>query len=292
MLPSNTAENTKPMTQDAQLPALERAAHAIINSTGMLVTAGAGMSCDSGIPDYRGPGGLWRKHPGVDIEYSVLSERGMYFTDPRRAWGFLGWSIQRYLAAQPHAGYVALRQMGARLRDGFRVFTSNVDQMFVRSGMSSEDVVECHGSMFKLQCLDSACTREAFVDVSQICVDPESLQWIGEVPRCDCGAVLRPNALLFNDGPNWRGAAYHAKERVLREWVGTTERLVVLEIGSGGGVPTVRMFGEELAAKHHGVFIRLNLRSPWVSNSEGIAIEGHAEPMLVALERMTRAGSR
>lgn len=266
---------------EAQREAFERAGKALSNATGLLITAGAGMSCDSGIPDYRGPGGTWRKHHQLGLPYMDLSTRGMFFTDPRLAWGFHGSCLGMFEEAEPHDGYRALRELWRTMPQGYRIFTSNVDGLFERSGCDAELVTECHGSVRRLQCLDSLCKRQYDLRGwgSQWSIDEDG-RWVGNLPACECGSILRPNVLLFDDGPNWNGARYHESQKRLERWAAEVERLVVLEIGSGGGVPTVRLFGEGMAVARGCAFIRVNLRSHWVPRPEWIALRGAAVEVL------------
>ncbi|TXG99991.1 MAG: hypothetical protein E6R08_00730 [Nevskiaceae bacterium] len=271
------------ITADQQ--AIELASVAVASATGLLITAGAGMSCDSGLPDYRGPGGIYRKCPQTGVEYTLLSERGMFFTDPSLAWGHHASALRRYDNAHPHDGYRALLQIAHRLPQGYRVFTSNVDGLFQRAGFDRDLIVECHGSLRTLQCLDASCdTRGSTYDWPFV-IDPETLRCVSPLPRCSCGHLLRPNVCLFNDGPNWRGQPYHRQESEVRHWLRSVSRLVVIEIGSGGGVPTVRTFGTGCARDAGAAFIRVNLRSPWARDVPGgIGISGTALAVVPALE--------
>lgn len=266
--------------------ALTHAVELLSGATGVLITAGAGMSCDSGLPDYRGEGGLWRKCSTTGIEYSVLAERGQFFAAPRRAWGYHGSSVQRYDAAIPHDGYESLRRIATSLPDGYRVFTSNVDGLFEKAGFRPDWIAECHGALRRLQCLDVNCDGTGSIYDWTIRIDPATLEWQGDLPRCHCGNLLRPNVLLFNDGPNWRGERYHAQDHSVWDWLRSVKRPVILEVGSGGGVPTVRFFGKRAADEFGAPLIRVNLRSPWASGDGNVGVQGSAEKSLSDLERL------
>ena len=121
-----------PQTRDA----LQLAAHRIHAAKALLITAGAGIGVDSGLPDFRGPEGFWQAYP-------ALRRHGKHFTDmanpqafvdhPRLAWGFYGHRLQLYRETQPHAGFsILLRWLNSK-RDGGFVFTSNVDGQFQKS---------------------------------------------------------------------------------------------------------------------------------------------------------------
>src|SRR5450759_2270489 len=102
------------MIPDATL--LRRCAEAVREADGLLVTAGAGMGVDSGLPDFRGPQGFWRAYPALGRA--------------RIAWGFYGHRLALYRKTVPHEGFAILRRIGEAMPAGVFVLTSNVDGQF------------------------------------------------------------------------------------------------------------------------------------------------------------------
>lgn len=257
------------------------AADLISQSDGLLITAGAGIGIDSGLPDFRGDAGFWRAYP-------VLGNRGVRFAEidnpkafhqhPELAWGFYGHRLHLYRTTMPHAGFTMLNSIAALIPNGAFVFTSNVDQQFQRSGMSDDRVVECHGNIEKLQCL-KACgqptwSAHEFAPV----VDVENCVMISALPTCpSCGGIARPNILMFGDF-DWNSAHAEQQELRLEAWLARQSRTVVLEIGAGTSIPTVRLFGECLSRP----LIRLNPSESTVGLRRDIGIP------LGALEGITR----
>ncbi|MFG3093664.1 NAD-dependent deacetylase [Streptomyces sp. NPDC048202] len=153
------------------------------------VLSGAGISTDSGIPDYRGPNGLWRRDP----EAEKLVTYGYYMADPeirRRSWQLR--RSQRALGAEPNAAHLAVAELE---RSGIpvRVLTQNVDGLHQRAGMPERKVLELHGSLHGVVCTrchargpmaDALARVEAGED------DP---------PCLACGGILKSATVMFGE---------------------------------------------------------------------------------------------
>ena len=134
---------------------LGRAVDAIRCADSLLITAGAGMGVDSGLPDFRGRHGFWKTYPALGkekVDFYQIATPQSFKTKPTRAWGFYGLRMVQYRQTIPHAGFEILKRIGEAMPNGFSVFTSNVDGQFQAAGYKDEDIVECHGSLHKLQC--------------------------------------------------------------------------------------------------------------------------------------------
>lgn len=146
-------------------------------------------------------------------------------------------------------------------RDGYFVYTSNVDGQFSKAGFLDERVVECHGSLHWLQCTQ-LCSREIWnaADV-EITVDPLTLRAEVPLPSCPvCGNIARPNVLMFGDR-SWRHRRSEAQKVGLERWLRKVSRsglrLTVIECGAGTNIPTVRWLSDRLAATG-ATLIRIN----------------------------------
>lgn len=132
---------------------------------GLLITAGAGMGVDSGLPDFRGDQGFWKAYPPLKHlgkSFVDMATPELFYTDPKLAWGFYGLRLNAYRAVKPHQGFHLLKQWSdtlPNLKNGAFVFTSNVDGEFQKIGFEDDQVFECHGSIHWLQCLDN-CTQD------------------------------------------------------------------------------------------------------------------------------------
>ncbi|HWV37433.1 MAG TPA: Sir2 family NAD-dependent protein deacetylase [Vulgatibacter sp.] len=244
----------------------DRAAQAIVQADALLVTAGAGMGVDSGLPDFRGPEGFWRAYPPyreLGLRFEELAQPRWFSRDPRLAWGFYGHRLELYRATTPHQGFEILCRWVARKRGGAFVFTSNVDGHFQRAGFDEAQVIECHGSLMHLQCTESDCGIHPASDV-RVDVDPITFRAAGPLPSCPvCGALARPNVLMFADG-GWDDARTAAAEARFASWLSgvAAGRLAIVELGAGTAVPSVRMTGEAIARRHAATLVRINVREP------------------------------
>lgn len=245
--------------------ALIAAARATIaNADAALIAAGAGMGVDSGLPDFRGDEGFWKAYPpfrDLGLGFAALASPRWFARDPSLAWGFYGHRLQLYRDTTPHAGFAALRTWAEGLPGGHFVFTSNVDGQFQKAGFDPERVVECHGSIHHVQCT-SPCSGDILPAGPAPAIDPATMRAVGELPRCpSCGGMARPNILMFGDG-HWLGERAEAQERRLERWVAGLggRRVVILELGAGTAIATVRATCEYLARRLGATLVRLNPR--------------------------------
>lgn len=263
---------------------VEQAARAIEQARFLLVGAGAGMGVDSGLPDFRGNEGFWRAYPPLrrlGIRFEAMANPGWFQRDPELAWGFYGHRLNLYRDTEPHGGFSIIRRW-AEDRSGF-VFTSNVDGHFQRAGFT--DVLECHGSINHLQCADPCGPTIWSADATDVVVDPETFRAKGQLPQCPaCGGMARPNILMFGDA-RWVWDRTEAQSAALQRWTAEAERaggLVVIELGAGTAVPTVRHHCEAaVPGVGRGCLIRINPREPQ-------APHGAVSLPMGALEALTR----
>lgn len=154
------------------------------------------------------------------------------------------------------------------------MFTSNVDGQFQQAGYAEDQVHECQGSIHSVQCL-RPCTGDIWPAGRLMpSFDTETCRWPGDLPSCPlCGGLLRPNILMFGDGGwlEWRADQQRA---LLDAWLGKVRQPVVVELGAGTHIPSVRHFGNEVVRDHGGRLIRINPREAdvpsrldWVSQS-------------------------
>jgi len=275
------------MTIDPLEPILARAAQSIRAADALLITAGAGIGVDSGLPDFRGPEGFWKAYPAIaklGLSFSQMANPSWFETDPALAWAFYGHRLNLYRRTVPHAGFQLLLQAAAQKPNGYFVFTSNVDGQFQKAGFAPDRIVECHGSIHHLQCTQD-CTGEIWeADGANITVDEEIFRATGTLPRCkNCAELARPNILMFGDAI-WQSSRSNAQHENFDAWIrtlGTTSRLAIIEIGAGSAIPTVRSTSETVATWTRGTLIRINPREPEVPR-------GHLSLPLNAAEGLRR----
>src|SRR3954470_7784392 len=104
---------------------IAKAALWIRSADAIVVTAGAGMGVDSGLPDFRGPEGFWRAYPPyrrLGLRFEQLANPEAFARDPHLAWGFYGHRLALYRATRPHEGFAILRRWGEAMAGGSFVF--------------------------------------------------------------------------------------------------------------------------------------------------------------------------
>lgn len=263
----------------------------------LVVAAGAGMGVDSGLPDFRGDEGFWRAYPAyghLGLSFVDLANPRWFSTDPDLAWGFYGHRLALYRRTIPHSGFARLREIASRLPHGAFVLTSNVDGQFQRAGFDESRVVECHGSIHHVQCTRECGRPLASADGLEIEVDPATFRATSPLPRCACGALLRPAILMFGDGA-WDDSRTSAQELRLDAWLAgldvAASELVVVECGAGTHVPTVRAFSERLVRATGGSLVRINAREPEVPRGPHVGLAMKARDALEAIaEGLARLG--
>jgi len=266
---------------------LARAADALRDADALLIGAGAGMGVDSGLPDFRGDEGFWKAYPAfrhLGASFVDMANPRWFHDDPHFAWGFYGHRRNLYRETTPHEGFGILARWGAGLAGGSFVFTSNVDGQFQRAGFDPERVDECHGAIDFNQCL-AECGAGIFAGgPERIEIDETTMRAADPLPSCPrCGGLARPNILMFGDW-GWDEARQREQSRRLRAWRRELEgqRIVVVELGAGGAIPTVRSYCQRTGQTPGCTLIRINPREPGVPAGQiGLALGAK-----VALERI------
>ncbi|GLY68544.1 SIR2 family NAD-dependent protein deacylase [Amycolatopsis taiwanensis] len=260
---------------------LTQAAELIRGADAVLVCAGAGMGVDSGLPDFRGNEGFWRNYPPyarLGLSFAEVADPQHFAEDPELAWGFYGHRLDLYREAEPHEGFEILLKWGARRP--LAVLTSNVDGHFTKAGFPL--VAEVHGSIHHLQCV-KPCGPDIWAsDEVGLALD-DDMRAKPPLPECPhCGALARPNILMFGDF-DWVSHRSDGQLRELTEWRRKHSRPVVIEIGAGKAVPTVRRYAE-LASAATGWLVRINPRDPEIRHGRGISLPYGALETLTALD--------
>ncbi len=161
-------------------------AHWLAGVRRLAVLTGAGISTDSGIPDFRGPSGLWTRDPAAER----MSTYQAYVTDPalrRRSWQTRlthpAWT------AEPNAAHLALARLAARLDTW--VITQNIDGLHQRAGVADDRVLELHGTMHGVICVGCG-ARTAMADALARVRAGE-----GDPSCVDCGDILKSATVMF-----------------------------------------------------------------------------------------------
>ncbi|MGH9862549.1 MAG: SIR2 family NAD-dependent protein deacylase [Candidatus Acidiferrales bacterium] len=175
---------------------LESAQRWLAEAERVAVLTGAGISQESGVPVFRGRGGLWGNYRPEELATAEAFAR-----DPRLVWEWYDWRRSVVARAEPNPGHYALVELERRVRD-FALITQNVDGLHDRAG--SRRVLKLHGDLWMLRC--AGCGAEK---IDRTVPLPEL------PPRCACGAVLRPGVVWFGEAlpSHVLAAAVEAAER-------------------------------------------------------------------------------
>jgi NAD-dependent protein deacetylase/lipoamidase len=146
----------------------------------VVVLTGAGISAESGVPTFRGPGGLWRQYRPEDLATPEAFAR-----DPHLVWEWYAWRRETIAPLRPNAAHAALVMLEERTPE-FLLATQNVDGLHAAAG--SVRLVDLHGTIWRLRC--TACGRER---------EDRRVPLPDLPPRCDCGALLRPGVVWFGE---------------------------------------------------------------------------------------------
>ncbi len=246
------------------LSAISDAVSVIKKSKSMIALTGAGISVESGIPDFRSAGGLWDKYDPA-IYASIHSFRNM----PERVWQMIFELIEITERAKPNPAHIALANLEAMglLK---AVITQNIDNLHQEAG--SKNVIEYHGNAKHLVCLTCG---------SQYSPDDFDLA-NKEIPHCEaCGKVLKPSVVFFGEmiPPD---ALYNSQRYA-------EEADVVLVIGTSAVVyPAASIPG--VVKSHGGIVIEFNLeRTELTGSITDIFIQGKAGQTLPELVNMIKA---
>jgi NAD-dependent deacetylase len=176
----------------------------------IVVLTGAGVSAESGVPTFRGPGGLWRSRRPEDLATPEAFAR-----DPRLVWEWYAWRRSVVAGCAPNAGHLALAHL-ALDRSGTLIVTQNVDGLHHRAAALAAGgtdaapayPLEIHGAIHRDRC--SRCTRRtpALPAIDTTTAD--------RLPRCEsCGGLLRPDVVWFGESldPDILQAAFEAAAR-------------------------------------------------------------------------------
>ncbi len=146
----------------------------------LVVLTGAGVSAESGVPTFRGAGGLWQQFRAEDLATPQAFAR-----DPSLVWQWYAWRRELIAKCEPNAAHRTLAEM-ERAFSRFLLVTQNVDGLHRRAG--NRRMVELHGNIWRVRCVrEGTVTEDCRVPLPEI------------PPRCECGALLRPDVVWFGE---------------------------------------------------------------------------------------------
>ena len=238
---------------------IERLAELVRRRGPALVLTGAGISTESGIPDFRSPTGIWTQYDPA--EYATIEA---FRADPVKVWSFYSLRLRVLMEAEPNAGHGAIAEL-ERTGRVTAVITQNIDGLHQRAG--SRDVVEVHGSIRSSSCLECG----ARYPLGEVLALLETT----EAPACArCGEIVKPDVVMF--GELLPEAAIDRASDLAR----STRLLLV--VGSALEVWPVSMLPDETLSSGGDVAI-VNLGATSFDHEASLKIEACAGETLAAL---------
>jgi NAD-dependent deacetylase len=245
---------------EAQLRAL---AARIRDARRVTVMTGAGVSAASGVPTFRGPGGLWRTYRPED-----LATPEAFAHDPALVWEWYAWRRGKVASCEPNPAHDVLARWSQRDPEGVRIITQNVDDLHLRAG--TRGLIRLHGSLWELKCFNGCAhgTKPWRDDSVPL---PERL------PRCPhCGGYARPAVVWFGESLE-RDDVDRASDATACD--------VFLTIGTSAVVYPAAGLARQ--AQSRGAFTaEMNLEETPASSVVDLAILGAAEEVLPHIDRL------
>jgi NAD-dependent deacetylase len=246
---------------------MQRAARVLAGAERVVVSSGAGMSKESGIPTFRDAmEGLW-----ANFDPQSLATEAGFRQDPRRVWSWYAWRRERVGDARPNPGHVALARMEALVPE-LVVVTQNIDGLHTEAG--STDVVELHGNIRRVKCLDRGHPYAGPLP-------PYAEGQEQDPPPCPvCGSPLRPDVVWFGE--------MLPVDAVERAWALAERCEVLLLIGTSGTVwPAAEL---PLVARRRGALvIEVNPTPSELTHAADVFLAGPAGQVLPQLLDAVRA---
>ena len=242
------------------------AADALARARRVVVSTGAGMSKESGIPTFRDAmEGLWAEFDPQEL----ATEQG-FRANPRRVWSWYAWRRRRVAEAAPHQGYLAVTEL-QRLLPSVTIVTQNVDGLHAVAGC--DDVVELHGNIRRLRCLDAGHPVAGDLPGEE---DGES-----DPPPCPaCGSPLRPDVVWFGE--------MLPKQAVERAWDDARRCDALLLVGTSGTVwPAADL--PHIARSNGAFVIEVNPEPSELTGIANVFLQGTAGGILPRLVEEVRA---
>lgn len=248
---------------------IEQIAQVIKDTEVFVITSGAGMGVDSGLPDYRGNTGFWEAYPPyarLGLSFRDCARPSYFKTDPEFAWGFFGHRTNLYRNTIPHEGFHILKSWIEETGSDHFVVTSNIDGQFQKAGYDEDRILEVHGSLHWLQCVRPCCD-EIWGNYETFNVDNNTMREY-RLPTCACcDEISRPNVLMFedqewvSDRKNWQLVRFR---EFRKRHAG--KKMTVIEMGAGANIDTIRRISEELGDKDGATVLRVNPRDPEIKS--------------------------
>ena len=248
---------------------VETIAEWITASKSIVVFVGAGMSTESGIPDFRSPGGVWDRYDPEDFQFH------RFLADERSRENYWKMATEMYDSmknASPNAGHLAIAEL-ERLGRLDCLITQNIDGLHFKAGNSAQKVLELHGTAMAVACMSCGKRYERGAVQARIAGGEKA-------PRCEaCGGLLKPATISFGQAmPEWETAEAYRRSEASDLFLVVGSSLVVHPAAS---MPAV--------AKHAGAkLVIINRDGTALDNLADLVVHGEAGKVMAAIIAQVR----
>lgn len=237
----------------------------LIKAKKVAVLTGAGISAESGVPTFRGEGGIWNK-----LKPEELADFGAFMRNPELVWEWYNMRKNLISKIKPNPGHYALVELENIFGKGFSLATQNIDNLHIRAG--SKNVFELHGNIERSYCLKC---RNYYHDVV---IDEKH-----KIPYCECGGLIRPDVVWFGENL--------PEEEIDKSVEAATTADVYFSIGTSGNVyPAAGLPG---IAKRNGAFtIEINVTETLISDEFDEVLIGKSGDILTRMIKILKEERR
>lgn len=200
------------------------------------------MSADSGIPTFRDRDGYWKNFPifkEKGLQPQELASPRSFRIQAHHSWAFYEWRRRNARENRPHHGYQVINRMIEDFFEKSFVHTTNTDGYHLISGLDKSKIMEVHGSIWRIQCMNGMACRFAYEeneDVPLCDLDCETMS-ASNMPYCPhCGSLLRPNVLMFGDWEYVDHMHHYHNFQAFMEDTGAPD--IIFLVGSSSEIPT------------------------------------------------------
>ncbi len=239
----------------------------LLDSNFCIAFTGAGISAESGIPTFRGQGGLWGKYRPEE-----LATPEAFREDPLRVWKFYRWRMRKILDSKPNPAHIALAEL-ERMGILKALITQNVDDLHREAG--SRNILELHGNIFRIRC--PSC---GYLEDLKRSGRAREFAGSEELPLCPrCGSILRPDVVWFGEPLDGE-----VLERAFR----LAERADVVIVIGTSGVVYPAAYIPFLVKENGGTVVEVNVERSGITEIADYFIKGRAGEILPAMVEAVR----
>jgi NAD-dependent SIR2 family protein deacetylase len=229
----------------------------ITNSDAILISIGEELENISGLKALRDNEVFWKEYPAIEkqgVSFNELENPLFFIKNPELSWIFYGDRYKKYNQLKYNKIYKDIIKMVKNKENNYFIYTSSIGGYHQKLGFDNKKICETRGSILKLQCLENCTTKTYRIE------NYENILRKKEIPRCECGSILRPNIEMNND-ITWNDKEMCEKDKLYEEWIDKNKdnKVLIIEIGADLESNNIQLENDNLINNLKDVFlIRIN----------------------------------